>query len=145
MRTLIITIICSISLHVFSQKIETQYFYLNEEDSLVQKQVATKENRFQGYKIINEDRIKKEYIRSSKIDADDVEIEVFDSLSFTYDEKNDTIVTYSFIKNLNIIETRKEFFKRNVDFDETKNNFIFIIPITCDKYILRKVRPLISE
>ncbi|RPD90067.1 hypothetical protein EGM88_15730 [Aureibaculum marinum] len=145
MRTLTITIIYLISLNVFSQKIKTQYFFINEKDSLIQKQESTKENKFQGYKIINEDRIIKEYIRSSKIDADDIEIDVFDSLSFTYNEKNDIIVTHSFIKNLNIIRTRKEFFKRNVDFDETKNRFIFIIPIKCNKYILRKVRPLISE
>lgn len=145
MRVLIITIACLINFNVFSQKIKAQYFLINENDTLIKRQVSTKNNMYQGYKIINEDKIIKRYVRSAKIDDNDIEVNAFDSLSFTFDADNDTIVNDSYIKTINFIKDRREFFKVNIDVDETKNRFIFIIPIKCNKFILRKVRPIISE
>ncbi len=145
MRILIVTLVHFISFSSLSQEIKTQYFFVNENDSLIRKQINAKKNMPEVYTIINDEKVVKEYISSFGIDSDDYEIDSFDSISFTFIRDNDTIVNDSFIKNINIIETRKEFFKRNIDFDETKTRFVFIIPIKCNKFIVRKVKPVVSE
>lgn len=145
MKILIITIIHLICFNVFSQKTTTQYFLINKNDTLIKKQIATKKNKYEGYTIINENRIIKKYLRSSKIDEDDIEIQDFDELSFTFNRNNDTIVDELYVKKLNIIKDRIEFFKKNLELDETRKEFIFIEPIKCNEFILRKVRLLILE
>jgi len=145
MRFLTITIIYFISLNIFSQKLNTQYFFIDKNDTLVKEQLATKKNKYQGYEIINENKIIKKYLRSSKIDGDDIKADAFESILFTFNKDNDTIVNEAYLKKINIIRTRKEFLSINSKFDETKNKFIFIVPTKCNNYILRTVRPLITE
>ena len=145
MKILISIITSLICLNGFSQKRETQYFLINRKDTLIKKQTTTKKNKYERYIIINENKIIKRYHRSSKINGDDIEFSTFDEISFSFNRSNDTIVELSFIKNLEIIKDRKKFLKKNIELDETKSEFIFIEPIKCNKYILRKVIPVIFE
>ena len=144
MKFFITTIVHLFCFNVLSQTI-TQYFLVSKSDTLIKKQFATKENKYQGYIIINENKIVKKITKSSKINGDDTMHNAFETLSFTFKMENDTIVDKSYIKKLNLIKDRKEFLKKNTELDETRKKFIFIEPIKCDKFILRKVRPIIFE
>lgn len=145
MRIIIIAIIYLINVSVFSQKLKTQYFFIDINDTLIKTQISTKKNKFQGYEIINENKIIKKYIKTSKIDDDDVEVEIFDSIMFTFNKEKDTIVDEAYLKEIKFTKNRKEFLKINTDLNESENRFIFIIPTKCNNFILRNVRPLIFE
>ena len=144
MRTIIIIMTYLICFTAFSQKINTQYFLINKNDTLITKLTNSKGD-LSGYKINNNNKIIKEYIRTSEINGNDIEVDVFDSILFSYKEKDGKIVDESYIKKIDIIETRKEFLKINAQFDETKNRFVFIEPFKCGKFIMREVRPIIFE
>lgn len=146
MKTFILTIIFYlIYFNAFPQKVKIQYLLIDDSDTLIKKQIATNKNKFESYTIINENRVVKKYKKPTRINGDDIEVEVYDCYSFSFDRKNDTIVDKFYLKRIDFLKTREEFFSINKKLDETKNKFIFIIPIDSDKFILRKVRPLILE
>ena len=77
--------------------------------------------------------------------ADDIEYNAFDELSFSFNRENDTIISKSYLGTLNIIKDRRPFLEINNNLDESKTEFIFIESTNCNKFILRKVRPIIFE
>ena len=139
---IILSLIC---FNAFSQKKETQYFFIDKKDSLISKLRNSENGRISGYKIINEKKVIKKHRRLSGLKVDDVEYEAFDELYFSFNKKNDTIINKSFFDKLKIIKARREFLDINKNLDETVNEFIFIEPINCMEFILRKVKPVISE
>ena len=104
MKILITILACLTWYNVFSQEMSTQYFFINKNDPLIKKQLATNKNNYEGYTIINKNKIVKKYIRTSKIDGDDIEIETFDSISFTFNREKDTIVNESYLKQIDLIK-----------------------------------------
>ncbi|WP_299121504.1 hypothetical protein [uncultured Tenacibaculum sp.] len=140
-KTIIISIIYLISLNVFSQRVKTLYFLINEKDSLIKKQVAKGSNRFEGYTLINDGKIIKEYISPSKITGNDIEIDSFESFSFTFNRNNDTIVDKTYFNKKKIIKTRKKVFEINID----NKRIVFIEPTKNGKFILREVIPIFFE
>ena len=141
---LFIHIILLICFNAFSQNTHT-VFLIDKSDSLIVKLRNSKSREVSGYKIINKDRVIIKHRRSSDLKGDDVEYETFDELYFSFNIKDDTIINKSFLDKLEIIKTRKEFLDINKNMDETVNEFIFIEPINCEKFILRKVTPIIFE
>ena len=43
----------------YSQSKSNIYFFINEKDTLIKKQIATKTNEYEGYRIIDEKRLVK--------------------------------------------------------------------------------------
>lgn len=145
MRVFVIIIISLINFSVFSQELDALYFLIDKNDTLIKKQIATKNNKFEGYTIINENKSVKKYIRSSKIDGDDIEVDTFDAFSFTFNRDNDSIIDKTKLEEYDIIKNRKEFFEINLGNDIFKKKIFFIEPLKCNRFVLREVRPLISE
>ena len=145
MRGFVILIISSISFSVFSQELDTLFFFIDKNDTLIKKQIATRNNKFEGYTIINENKTIKKHIRSSKIDGDDIVVDAFDTFSFTFNRDNGFIIDKTKLGKYDIIKTRKEFFEKSLDNDIYKKRIVFIEPLKCNRFILREVRPIISE
>lgn len=133
----------------YSQSKNTIYFLINKKDTLIRKQIATKVNEYEGYKIINEKRLIKNIKRSSGLGGDDIEYDVFSEHFFSFNKKNDTIIYKSYLKTLNLITDRKDFLnlkKKGYNFDTLGFTYFFIEKTNCEnKYILRKVYPVTFE
>jgi|TARA_B110000967_G_scaffold50827_1_gene51903 hypothetical protein len=138
----------------YSQSKSNIYFFINEKDTLIKKQIATKTNEYEGYRIIDEKRLVKKSKRSfrkkpeNKVlkkgeiwisEGDDIEYDAFDEYSFSYNRKNDTIISKSYINNLKIIRDRRQFLDTIKHLDKFRINYIFIEPENCSEYIMRKV------
>jgi hypothetical protein len=130
---------------MFSQKKQIQYFLVSKNDTLIKTQLATKANQYEGYLIINEKKTIKKAIRPSNLAGKDILKDSFEEIYFSFNRNNDTIVGKSYYDKLNIIKTRREFLQINKQIDETRNEFIFIEPVDCEKFILRRVTPIIFE
>ncbi|WP_298370098.1 hypothetical protein [uncultured Lutibacter sp.] len=145
MKVYIFLIVALIYSNTFSQKVDTQYFMINEKDSLVTKLIDSSDGKISGYKIINEKKIIKKVRKPSNLTGDNIEYDAFEELFFSFNRKNDTIVNKHYIDELKILKTSREFLNLNKNFDETNTEFIFIEPKKCKNFILRKVRPIIFE
>lgn len=154
---IIISFLCSIS---YSQSRNNIYFLINKKDTLIKKQTATKTNEYEGYRIIDEKRLVKKNKRSfrkkpeNKVlkkgeiwvsEGEDIEYETFEYFSFSFNRKNDTIVSKSYINDLKIIRDRRRFLDTIKDLDKFRINYIFIEQENCSKYIMREVEILTFE
>lgn len=144
----------------YSQSESSICFFINKKDTLIKKQIATKTSKYEGYRIIDEKRIVKKFkkfIRKKPLkkvlkkgeiwisEGDDIEYDTFDEFYFSFDKKNDTIISKLYLNTLNLIKDRRKFIDSIKELDKAWIKFIFIEPIQCDKFILRKVRPVIFE
>ena len=145
MKKLILLLFLFICWNTFSQKTKKQYFVIDKNDALIKKQIATKANQYEGYLIINEKKKVKKTIRASHLSGDDIVYDAFEELSFAFNRNNDTIVNKLYFNKLKTIKNRRDFLDLNKSFNEKNMEYIFIEPINCKKYILRKVRPVIFE
>ncbi|MCL5130543.1 hypothetical protein [Algibacter sp. L4_22] len=147
MKKIILILTCIFCLHGYSQskKRDTIYFFINKNDSLIYKQVATKMNPYEGYVITDEKRIVKKIKRSSDIAGDDIEYDTFSDYSFSFNRKNDIIISKSHLNTLNYVKDRRQFIYEINDPTKTWIEYIFIEPTKCSKFILRKVRSLKFE
>ena len=147
MKKLILIVTCLSYLYGCSQskKRDTIYFLINLNDTLVYKQVATKTNYYEGYVITDEKRIVTAIKRSSDIGGDDIEYDAFDRYYFSFNRKNDTIISKSYLNTLNLIKNRRQFLDNIKHLDKVWIEFVFIEPKKYDKFILRKVDILTFE
>lgn len=144
----------------YSQSRDTVHFFINKKDTLIQKQLATKTNEYEGYRIIDENRLVIKHKKSFKekptnivlkkgeiwvSEGDDIEYETFASYSFSFNRKNDTIISRPYLNTLKLIEDRRKFIDSIKEFDDAWINFVFIEPIGYNKFILRKVEILTFE
>jgi hypothetical protein len=141
----------------YSQSKDTIYLLINKKDTLIKKQVATKANEYEGYKIIDEKRLVKKIKRTvrkkpvNKIlkkgeiwisEGDDIEYDAFDEYSFSFNRKRDTIISKLYLNTLNLIKDRRQFLDIIKHLNESWTELIFIEPTKCDKFVLRKVEIL---
>lgn len=132
-------------LNSYSQSMDTIYFFISKKDTLIQKQITTKKNTYEGYRIIDKRRVVKDIKRSNSINGDDIEYDTFESFSFSFNRKNDTIISKSYIDDLKIVKKRMHFLDTIKNLNIFFLNFIFIEPKNCDRYIMRKVEILTFE
>ncbi|AUS04774.1 hypothetical protein [Pseudotamlana carrageenivorans] len=145
MKKNILIFISFLFFNSYGQSKDSVYFFINPKDTLIKKQIANKTNNFEGYKIINEKREVKKTKRSSAIDGDDIEYTSFESFSFSFNRENDTIISKSYVNNLNIIRERKQFLDVIKKLRNERLNFIFIEPKSCNRFIMRSVEILTFE
>lgn len=145
MRNFLIIFSCLLISNLYSQSKDTIYFLINKKDTLIKKQVATKINNYEGYRIIDEKKLVTDIKRSSDIGGDDVEYEAFEKYSFSFNRKNDIIISQTHLKSLNFIKNRRQFIDTIKYLNKTRASFVFIEPIKCDKFVLRKVSLLTFE
>lgn len=145
MKKYILIVASFIFFNSYSQSKSSLYFFINKNDTLIKKQIATKSNKYEGYRIIDKRRVVTDIKRSNSIDGDDIEYETFEQFSFSFDRKNDTIISKSYMNDLKIIRNRRQFLDTIKHLDKFSIDFIFIEPKNCSKYIMRKVRPIIFE
>lgn len=125
------------------------YFLINKNDTLIMKQKATQENKFEGYSIIDEQLVKplnRTPLVKGKVWVPE-SIDDFHTFgpSFSLIRKNDIIITEDQLTKLNVIKSRKEFLEKlssNLNFSDI--SYFFIEPKNCSSnYILRRVFPVI--
>jgi len=149
MKNYLLIYILIYSFNSYSQSKDTIYFLINRKDSLIKKQIATKTNKYEGYRIIDEKTLVINTKRSSDLGGNDIQYETFDSYSFSFNRKNDTIISNSYLKTLNLIISRKKFInikKKGYYFDTSGFLYFFIEKTNHkNKYILRKVYPVSFE
>lgn len=135
----------------YSQSTQKVYFLVDKTDTLIKRQFNLTTKEYSSYLIINEDKIKdlnKTPIVEGKVWIPESEDDFYTfGLSFSFDAKNDSLVSKEYLETLNIIKNRKEFL--NIDhakYSLSGNNYYFIEPTNCDNlYILREVFPLVFE
>ena len=145
MKKYILIFTALIFLNSYSQSKSSLYFFINKKDTLIEKQIGTKLNEYEGYRIIDERRVITDIKRSNSIDGDDIEYETFERFLFSFNRKNDTIVSKSYINDLKIIRERNQFLDTIKHLDKFRIDFIFIEPENCNTYIMRKVEILSFE
>jgi hypothetical protein len=146
MKNYLLIFACFLLFNSYSQSINTIYLLINKKDTLIKKQIATKSNEYEGYRVINEKKVGKETKRSSKLGGDDIEYDAFEDFSFSFDRNNDTIVSKSYLNTLKLIKNRRQFINDiKQHLSDAWTEYIFIEPIKCDKFILRKVEILTFE
>ncbi len=147
MKKLILIVTCIFYLSGYSQskKTDTIYFFINKNDTLIYKQLSTKTNPYEGYVITDEKRIVKKKKRSFDIDGDDIKYDDFEDYFFSFNRKNDIIISKSHLNTLNLIKDRREFIDVLNHSDKVWIDFIFIEPTECNNFVLREVRPLRFE
>ena len=142
MKIYILVFTYFILMNSYSQSKSYIYFFINKKDTLIKKQIATKTNKYEGYRVINEKRLVKATKKSSNIDGDDIEYDTFESFSFSFNRKNESIISKSYIKNLNIIKDREQFLDTIKNLSKDWIDLIFIESKNCNEYIMRKVEIL---
>ena len=145
MKNYVLIFTCLVLYNSYSQSRDTIHFFINKKDTLIQKQLATKTNEYEGYRIIDEKRIVIDTKRSCDIGGDDIEYETFDSYSFSFNRKNDTIVSKPYLNTLKLIKDRRKFIDSIKELDNAWIKFVFIEPTRYNKFILRKVEILTFE
>lgn len=145
MRKYIFIVTSLLFLSSYSQSRKNIYFLIDKKDTLIKKQIATQTNEYEGYRIIDERRIVTDVKRSESIHGDDVEYETFASYSFSFNRKEDTIISKTYFDSLSIIKDRK----KNLDTIKIENmfnlNYIFIEPKNCNEFIMRQAEVLTFE
>ncbi|MEH6657787.1 hypothetical protein [Leeuwenhoekiella marinoflava] len=145
MRKYIFIVTSLLFLSSYSQSRKNTYFLIDRNDTLIKKQIANQTNEYEGYRIIDERRIVTDIKRSESIDGDDITYETFASYSFSFNRKEDTIISKTYFDSLSIIKDRRKFLD-TIKIENMFNlNYIFIEPKNCNKYILRKVELLTFE
>ena len=145
MKNYVLIFTCLLLYNSYSQSRDTIHFFINKKDTLIQKQLATKTNEYEGYRIIDEKRIVIDTKRSCDIGGDDIEYETFASYSFSFNRKNDTIVSKPYLNTLKLIKDRRKFIDSIKELDNAWIKFVFIEPTSHNKFILRKVEILTFE
>lgn len=149
MKNYLLIITYFLIINTYSQSKDTIYLLINKNDSLIKKQVASITNEYEGYRIIDKKKLVTDTKRSSDIGGDDIQYERFDSFSFSYNRKNDTLIFKSYLENLNLITDREGFLnlkKKGGNFDSLGFTYFFIEKTNCkNKFILRKVSPVTFE
>ncbi|EGV42904.1 hypothetical protein BZARG_2074 [Bizionia argentinensis JUB59] len=145
MKNYLLILICFLVASSYSQSTNTIYLLINKKDTLIKKQVATKVNEYEGYRITDEKRIVTVVKRSSTLKGDDIEYDAFSSNSFSFNRKNDTIISKSYLNTLKPIKDRRQFIDCINHLNTAQMKFIFIEAKKCDKFILRKVHLLKFE
>lgn len=148
---LILTFLLFIANNLFAQIKEEIYFLIDRNDTLIKKQIATKENLPEGYLIIAEARSK--LLKTTPIEEGKIWIPESDEDNyipgqwFQFFKQNDKLITEDELSKLDVIRKRTEFLKKDkISFDLSKKSYFFIEPQKCsNKYILRKVFPVIFE
>ncbi|WP_405326880.1 hypothetical protein [Leeuwenhoekiella sp. LLG6367-2.1] len=145
MRKYIFIVTSLLFLSSYSQSRKNIYFLIDKKDTLIKKQIATQTNEYEGYRIIDERRIVTELKRSESIHGDDVEYETFASYSFSFNRKEDTIISKTYFDSLSIIKDRKKILD-TIKIENMFNlNYIFIEPKNCNEFILRQAEVLTFE
>ncbi len=157
MKNLINLLFCLFAINCFSQSKDTIYFIIKKTDSLIKKQIATKNNPYEGYNIFYSQK-KKVIMNNTPIlegkiwgndSRYDYETLKYVSVPFNFDRKEDTIVTKEYLKTLNLITDREDFLKlekKGHNFETLGFTYYFIESTKCDnKYIMRKVYPITFE
>ena len=139
MKKYILIFTSLIFLSSYSQSRKNIYFFIEKKDTLIKKQVATQTNEYEGYRIIDENRIVTDIKRSESIDGDDIKYERFDYYSFSFNRKNDTIISKNYFDKLPMIKDRREFLDSIKKENRFHLNYIFIEPKNCNEYIMRQV------
>ena len=142
MRKYIFIVTSLLFLSSYSQSRKNIYFLIDKKDTLIKKQIATQTNEYEGYRIIDERRIVTDVKRSESIHGDDVEYETFASYSFSFNRKEDTIISKRYFDSLSIIKDRKKFLD-TIKIENMFNlNYIFIEPKNCNEFIMRQAEVL---
>ncbi len=145
MRKYIFIVTSLLFLSSYSQSRKNIYFLINKKDTLIKKQIATQTNEYEGYRIIDKRRIVTDVKRSESIHGDDVEYETFASYSFSFNRKEDTIISKTYFDILSIIKDRKKFLD-TIKIENMFNlNYIFIEPKNCNEFIMRQAEVLTFE
>ncbi|MEZ7495489.1 hypothetical protein QO206_08320 [Leeuwenhoekiella aequorea] len=145
MRKYIFIVTSLLFLSSYSQSRKNIYFLIDKKDTLIKKQIATQTNEYEGYRIIDERRIVTDVKRSESIHGDDVEYETFASYSFSFNRKEDTIISKTYFDSLSIIKDRKKFLD-TIKIENMFNlNYIFIEPKNCNEFIMRQAEVLTFE
>ena len=109
MRKYIFIVTSLLFLSSYSQSRKNTYFLIDRNDTLIKKQIANQTNEYEGYRIIDERRIVTDIKRSESIDGDDITYETFASYSFSFNRKEDTIISKTYFDSLSIIKDRRKF------------------------------------
>ena len=145
MRKYIFIVTSLLFLSSYSQSRKNIYFLIDKKDTLIKKQIATQTNEYEGYRIIDERRIVTDVKRSESIHGDDVEYETFASYSFSFNRKEDTIISKRYFDSLSIIKDRRKFLD-TIKIENIFNlNYIFIEPKNCTEFIMRQAEILTFE
>lgn len=145
MRKYIFIVTSLLFLSSYSQSRKNIYFLIDKKDTLIKKQIATQTNEYEGYRIIDERRIVTDVKRSESIHGDDVEYETFASYSFSFNRKEDTIISKTYFDSLSIIKDRKKILD-TIKIENMFNlNYIFIEPKNCNEFIMRQAEVLTFE
>lgn len=154
MKNYFLLFTCFLLFNSYSQTNDTVYFLINKNDTLIKQQIATKKNNYEGYCIIDENKIIKRTKRSIRkkpadvilkkgeiwfSEGDYIEFDDLENYSFSFYRKNDTLISKSYLDTLNFFKDRRQF----IDFIKQKNihsmEFVFIEPTEYNKFVLRKV------
>ena len=145
MRKYIFIVTSLLFLSSYSQSRKNIYFLIDRNDTLINKQIATQTNEYEGYRIIDERRIVTDIKRSESIDGDDIRYETFDSYSFSFNRKEDTIISKTYFDSLSIIKDRRKFLDTIKKENMFNLNYIFIELKNCSEYIMRRAEILTFE
>lgn len=138
------------------------YFLINKNDSLIKLQISNKPKTYAGYSIFYDKkiRIKKNNTPNLKHSKSDGVITVWQedpkydyyvyenpSVPFSFIKEFDKLIDKNELKDLKIITDRKELLKigEKRGFDGLGNNYYFLEKREKDKYLIRKVYPVIFE
>lgn len=136
------------------------YFLINKNDSLIKLQISNKPKTYAGYNIFYDKKVKtkrnntpiqknsngeiKVWVEDSKYDYF-----VYDNpfVPFSFIKEYDRIIDRKEINDLKIITDRKEFLKLGKEkyFDLLGYTYYFLEKRDLDKYLIRKVYPVIIE
>jgi hypothetical protein len=138
------------------------YFLINENDSLIKTQISNEQKTYAGYDIFYDEkvRIKKNNtpnVNESKTDGvtivgeEDPKYEYYiyenPSVPFSFIKEFDKFIVNNDLKDLKIITNRKDFLKigEKRGFDGLGYTYYFLEKRENDKYLIRKVHPVIFE
>lgn len=130
---------------------EKIYFLIDKNDTLIKKQIATEENKPEGYLILSEGSeipLKTSLIKEGKVWVPESDGASYISGQwFQFFRQNDKLITEDEFLELDVIKKRREFLKiSKVPFDLSNTSYFFIERMECrNKYILREVFPVVYE
>jgi len=138
------------------------YFLINKNDSLIKTQISKEPNTYAGYNIFYDKKVrtrknntpKKPILESQGVITVWEEDSKYDyyvyekpSVPFSFIKEYDRLIDESELKDLKIIIDRLEFLKIRKDtyFDALGNTYYFLEKREKNKYLIRKVYPVIFE
>tara|TARA_R110002012_G_scaffold321350_1_gene548795 strand:- start:219 stop:710 length:492 start_codon:yes stop_codon:yes gene_type:complete len=136
------------------------YFLINKNDSLIKLQISNEPKTYAGYRILYDERVKTRRNNTpiQKTSNGEVKVWVEDSkydyfvydnpfVSFSFIKEYDKLINKEELNNLKIITKRKEFLKigEKEGFDGQGNTYFFLEQRKNNKYLMRKVHPVVYE